>query len=199
MSSFTRNTRRANSAQRSRSLGVGLALMLASTGALADGAHRFVFTAYSDGTAGAEVVDGRYRTALEELRSHPGEADLDPSATNTNRCVAYSMTLQWREARAACDAAVQAAGGDRPRSRLSQWGWPASANDERLALAYANRAVMNWLSGEESAARQDLAKAQELSPQADFVASNLTALKMHSEMAKARGEVAQTGAPTPKS
>lgn len=199
MSSFTRNTRRANSAQRSRSLGVGLALALASTGALADGAHRFVFTAYSDGTAGAEVVDGRYRTALEELRSHPGDVDLDPSATNTNRCVAYSMTLQWREAHAACDAAVRAAGGDRQRSRPSQWGWPAAANDERLALAYANRAVMHWLSGEESAARQDLAKAQELSPQADFVASNLTALKTHAEMAKARGEVAQTGAPTPKS
>ena len=199
MSSFTRNTCRADSAQRSRSLGVGLALMLASTGALADGAHRFVFTAYSDGTAGAEVVDGRYRTALEELMSHPGDVDLDPSATNTNRCVAYSMTLQWREAHAACDAAVRAAGGDRQRSRPAQWGWPAAANDERLALAYANRAVMYWLSGEAAAARQDLAKAQELSPQADFVASNLTALKMHAEMAKARGEVAQTGAPRPKS
>lgn len=199
MSSFTRNTSRANSAQRSLSLGVGLALALASTGALADGAHRFVFTAYSDGTAGAEVVDGRYRTALEELRSHPGDVDLDPSATNTNRCVAYSMTLQWREAHAACDAAVRAAGGDRQRSRPAQWGWPAAANDERLALAYSNRAVMSWLSGDESAARQDLAKAQELSPQADFVASNLTALKMHAEIAKARGEVAQTRAPTPKS
>lgn len=199
MSSFTRNTRRANSARRSRTLGVGLALTLASTGALADGAHRFVFTAYSDGTAGAELVDGRYRTALEELRSHPGDVDLDPSATNTNRCVAYSMTLQWREAHAACDAAVQAAGGDRQRSGPSQWGWPASANDERLALAYANRAVMYWLSGEDAAARQDLAKAQEISPQADFVASNLTALRVHTEMARAHGEVAQTGAPTPKS
>lgn len=199
MSSFTRNTHRANSARRSRSLGVGLALTLASTGALADGAHRFVFTAYSDGTAGAEVVDGRYRTALEELRSHPGDVDLDPSATNTNRCVAYCMSLQWREAHAACDAAVQAAGGDRRTSRPSQWGWAASADNERLALAYANRAVMYWLLGEDSAARQDLAKAHELSPQADFVASNLTALKQHAERAEAHREVARTGAPAPKS
>jgi len=197
MSSFTRNTRRANSARRSRSLGVGLALTLASAAALA-GAHRFVFTAYSDGAGGADVVAGRYRTALEELRSRPGDVDLDPSASNTNRCVAYSMTLQWREAHAACDAAVRAA-GDPQMSRPLGWGWTASANSERLALAYANRAVMHWLSSDDSAARQDLAKAQQLSPRADFVARNLAALKMHVAAAKTHGEVAQTGAPAPKS
>lgn len=183
MSSFTRNTRRANSAQRSRTLGVGLALTLASAGALADGAHRFVFTTYSDAAGGADVLAGRYRAALEELTSHADSAGLDPSAIDTNRCVAYSMTLQWQEARAACDAAVL----------------EARDNDDSLAVAYANRAVLHWLSSDDSAARHDLAKASEFSPRADFVARNLAALATHHDVVKSHGEMARAGAPAPKS
>lgn len=175
MSSFTRNSHRANSHRCPRALGAGLALTLVSGAALAGGDHRFVFTAYTDAAGGTNLMDGRYRAALEDLRSHPGKVDLDPSETNTNRCVAYSMTLQWREARAACDAAVSAA-----------------SDDERLALAYANRAVLQWLSNDEAAARQDMAKARALSPGADFVARNLAALEMHRQ-------VARTDAPAPTS
>src|SRR5689334_17172622 len=90
MSSYSRNTRRANSPLRPRALGAGLALSLMSGAVLADGAHQFVFTAYSDAAGGAEVVEGRYRAALEELQSRPRDMDFDPSTTNTNRCVAYS-------------------------------------------------------------------------------------------------------------
>lgn len=183
MSSFTRNTRRANSVQRSRTLGVGLALTLASAGALADGAHRFVFTTYTDAAGGADVLAGRYRAALEELTSHADNVGFDPSAIDANRCVAYAMTLQWQEARAACDAAVLA----------------ARDNDDSLAVAYANRAVLHWLSSDESAARHDLAKASELAPRADFVARNRAALAVHRGVAKAHGEVAQTGAVAPNS
>lgn len=181
--SFSRNTRRANSSLRPRALGAGLALMLASGAALADGAHRFVFTAYSDSAGGAEIVAGRYRLALEELRSHPGNMDLDPSATNTNRCIAYSMTLRWREAHAACDAAVRAA---ERQSTVPTWlAWTRSSDDELLALAYANRAVMYWMSHDNSAAQKDLTRALELSPQSDFVARNVAALKAHVTVALA--------------
>ena len=55
MSSSTRNIRRASSSLRPRALGAALALTLASGAALADGAHRFVFTAYTDAPGGAEV------------------------------------------------------------------------------------------------------------------------------------------------
>ena len=191
MSSFTRNTHRANSTRCSRAVGVGLALMLASGAALADGAHRFVFTAYSDATGGAEVVSGRYRVALEELESRARVTDLDPSATDTNRCVAYSMTLQWQQARAACDAAVRAAAEELRSAQPGLSTWLPASNSDSLAVAYANRAVVNWLSHDDAAAREDLAKAQELSPQAAFVAQNLAALKMH-------GEMAQASAPAPK-
>lgn len=189
MPSFSRNSRRANCTRNSLALGAGIALTLLSGGALADGAHRFVFTAYSDAAGGADVVAGRYQAALEELEGHRDTMDLDPSAANTNRCVAYSMTLHWQEARAACDAAVHAATEQRQSAQAS---WLPSSNIESLAVAYANRAVVNWLSHDDAAAREDLAKARQLSPQAAFVARNLAALKVHREMA-------QAGAAAPKS
>lgn len=191
MSSFSRNVRRANSARRSRVIGAGIALTLISGAALADGAHRFVFTAFSDAAGGANVVAGRYRAALQELKSHPGAVELDSSTINTNRCVAYSMTLQWREARMACDAAVRAA--REHRNLGPAWSsWTPVVDDDSLAVAYANRAVMYWLLQDDAAARKDLAMAQELSPEADFVARNLVALKAHVE-------VAQAGTPAAKS
>ncbi|HEY7887424.1 MAG TPA: hypothetical protein VIC29_04275 [Steroidobacteraceae bacterium] len=177
MPSFSRNTR-ANSLLRPQTLGAVLALTLASGAALADGAHRFVFTAYSDADGGAAVMSGRYRAALEELKGHRGTMEVDSSATNTNRCVAYSMTMQWKEAHAACDAAVRAA-----REQL---------DDDYLALAYANRAVMYWLSQDDAAAQKDLMKAQCLSPRADFVVQDLAALKVHRTLALA-------SAPAPRS
>jgi hypothetical protein len=190
MLSYSRNTRRADSASRRRALGAGLAVALMSGTALAGKAHQFVFIAYTDAPGGAEVVAGRYQDALEQL-SRPGAVELDAAEANTNRCVAYSMTLQWQEARTACDAAVRAA-------RLHQTGAPAwmswmhAADDESLAVAYSNRAVMHWLSNDGAAASQDLAKAQELSPESDFVAYNVTALEVHTEVALA-------GVPAPKS
>ena len=189
MPSFSRNSRRANCTRNPLALGAGIALTLLSGGALADGAHRFVFTAYSDAAGGADVVAGRYQAALEQLRAHRDTMDLDPSAANTNRCVAYSMTLRWQEARAACDAAVRAANEQRQSAQAS---WLPASNTESLAVAYANRAVVNWLSHDDAAAREDLAKARELSPRAAFVAQNLAALRVHREMARA-------GAPAPKS
>jgi tetratricopeptide (TPR) repeat protein len=191
MSSFSRNILRANSVRRSAALGAGLALALMSGAALADGAHPFVFTAYIDAAGGDNVVAGRYRAALQELKSSPEAMKLDSSAMDTNRCVAYSMTLQWKEARTACDAAVHAA--RRQHHRPPAW-WSSMpvSDDDFVAVAYANRAVMYWLLNDDAAARKDLAQAQELSPQADFVARNLVALKAHVE-------VAEAGTPLPKS
>jgi hypothetical protein len=200
MSSFSRNAHRANSARRSRALGAGLALALASTAALADGAHHFVFTAFSDAAGGEEVVAGRYDAALEELNGPAASGQLEPAAIDTNRCVAYSMTLHWQEARSACDAAVRSATAQRKRPP-AWWNWMHDSADDYLAVAYANRAVMDWLWSEDAAARADLAKAQELSPGADFVARNVVALRSHTELAqrKARGEMALAAAPVPKS
>ncbi len=191
MSSLSRNIRRANSAVRSQALGAGLALALMSAAALADGAQHLVFTAFSDAAGGADVVAGRYDAALQELKTHPLAMNLDPSAIATNRCVAYSMTLRRKEARAACDAAVDAARDER-NSQPSFWTQSSSSGEDYLTVAYANRAVMHWLLQDEAAARADLASAQALSPRAAFVVENLAALKTHRVLAEA-------GTPAPKS
>lgn len=191
MSSFRRNIRRANSDQRSRAIGAGLALSLMSSAALADGAHRFVFTAYSDAAGGADVVAGRYHAALEQLNGRPGTVDSDASAVNTNLCVAYSMTLQLGEARAACDAAVRTA-RERRGLPVGWWNGIRPSSDDSEAVAYANRAVMYWLLHDQLAAQKDLARAQKLSPRSAFVAQNLAALKVHTRL------VAQAGAPAPR-
>ena len=192
MSSSRRNIRRADSLRRPRALGATVALALMSSAALADGAHRFVFTAYSDAAGGADVVAGRYRAALAQLNGRPGTMEFDASAFNTNLCVAYSMTLRLGEARAACNAAVRAA---RARRGLptAWWNGTRPSSDDSQAVAYANRAVMYWLLHDEPAARSDLARAQALSPQAGFVAQNLAALKVHGRL------VAQAGTPAPRS
>lgn len=190
MSTYARNIRRAHSSPRSRALGAALALALTSGAALAGGAHQFVFTAYSDAPGGAEVLAGHYRAAVEKLKGHAGDMALDSSAVNTNRCVAYSMTLQWQQARAACDAAVRTAREHRLPS--AWWSWAPASDEDSVAVAYANRAVMHWMLSDAAAARTDLAKAQELSPQADFVARNVVALRAHALLA-------QAGTPAPKS
>jgi hypothetical protein len=183
MSSFIANIRRARSLLRARTVGGGIALALASGATLAGGAHPFVFTAYRDATGGADVVAGRYRAALAQL-SPSGTMDPDPAAASTNRCVAYSMSLQWPQAHAACDAAIEAAAA--ARTALPAWlSWTDSSSEKYLALAYANRAVMDWLSNDAAAAREDLARAQDLAPQADFVARNVAALKVHGALAVA--------------
>lgn len=188
MSSSRRNIRRANSLQRSRALGAAVALALASSAALADGAHRFVFTAYTDAAGGADVVAGRYHAALEQLNGRPGTMESDATAVNTNLCVAYSMTLQLGAARAACNAAVRAANEQRGLP-TAWWNGARPSPDDSQAVAYANRAVMYWLLNDESAARSDIARAQALSPQSGFVAQNAAALKTH------RGLLAQAVTP----
>jgi hypothetical protein len=93
------------------------------------------------------------------------------------------MTLQWQRAHAACDAAVRTAS----EQRLARPGvtWLTPPPDDRLAVAYTNRAVMHWLLHDDAAARRDLAAALHLAPRATFVARNVAALKMHSELAEA--------------
>jgi tetratricopeptide (TPR) repeat protein len=184
MSSSSRNTRRADSLRRRCALGAVLALTFASGAALADGGPRFVFTVYTDAMGGGEIAAGHYQAALNDLRRHPDTMGPDASTTNTNRCVAYSMTQQWQEAHIACDAAVRAA-TDMIRTSPAWWGWGSAPGYDDLALAYANRAVLSWLSQDTSAAQKDLAKALELSPHSEFVAQNVTALKAHHGLALA--------------
>jgi hypothetical protein len=53
-----------------------------------------------------------------------------------------------------------------------------------LAVAYSNRAVLNWMLNDTRAAQSDLKKAASIAPKATFVARNETALESHAKFAR---------------
>jgi len=160
--------------------------LLAGSVAHADQPNKFVMTAYENSSGGDNIVSGDYATALAKMRY----AHSDDSAITTNKCVAYTMTAQFATARSMCDDAVTEAKKDLLHSSSVSL-WERGMLEQSLAIAYSNRAVLDWLSHDPSAAERDLSDAQALSPQGDYVAHNVNAL--HSPHAE--NTVAQVEAP----
>ncbi len=173
--------------RRSLPLALCTAVTLAMSSVAFAGSHAapFVLKVYASAPGGRDLLSGRYPIALHQLHEY-GTGALDPAAVNTNSCVAYAMTRQWRRARAACDAAVQTA--DAPHFQAAPWAESSGGSpNRRLAVAYSDRAVMRWFSNDRAGARADLAKAMTVSPGAGFVARNEAAMKLHTTEAHARG------------
>jgi Flp pilus assembly protein TadD len=87
------------------------------------------------------------------------------------------MTHQWEEAKSRCDAAIA---GARASDADAVFDFGAS-RDKRLATAYSNRAVFNWLRNQKPAAVADLSKARSLAPKLEFVAQNSLVLNQGSD------------------
>jgi len=153
-----------------------VSLLLGSVTQAADQPQKFVFTAFSNGRGGQALVSGHFEEAAAELRRAPLSAlALQRGMASNNRCIALSMTRQWDLAHAACDAAVRDA--QLEHTELSPYNiYGRNLEDEYVALALANRAVLHWISSESAAAESDLRKAQHLAPKSAFVTRNLTAL-----------------------
>jgi hypothetical protein len=161
-------------------LGILTAALLSTSVPAADAPDPFVLVAYSNRVGGGPLVDGDLSAATRALTPVAAGSPLDPVAVATNRCVAYAMTRQLFAARLACDAAVEDAASTDAGSVLSQHD-PRTSN-ATAALAYSNRAVLEWLAAKPAAAHQDLARARALAPQADFVRHNLAAMQGHKEV-----------------
>jgi hypothetical protein len=97
------------------------------------------------------------------------------------------MTGQMFAAHRACDDAVEEEQRAEDGSVLQQQN--RRQHDASAALVYSNRAVLHWLTADASAAQADLARAQALAPQADFVIRNLAALRGHPVVAGASAAV----------
>ncbi|HUI61243.1 MAG TPA: hypothetical protein VLX90_13530 [Steroidobacteraceae bacterium] len=175
---------------RSHRMGFTAAALLACTAAQAgDAPNKLVLTAYSNVQGGQQLLNGEYMAALEDLGPRGSAISRNPTTISNNLCVAYSMTHQWDAARAACDRAVKEA----VRERLdvpTYMIWSRKAQDEYVAVALSNRAVLHWLSSEPAEAHSDMQRAAALSPRADFVTRNLTALRLP-QPAVAQVEVAR--------
>jgi hypothetical protein len=178
MSSFSRNNRTPNWALQ---LAFAGALLAGSTAFAADAPHTFELTAFSNGTGGAALVSGDYDTAQHQLATHG--STVDPKTTATNRCVVYTVTHQIQAARAACDRAVREAHQEIAGLPVSL-SWARSDYRDYLAVAYSNRAVLEWAMNDGAAARSDLEKAAAVAPKAPFVARNVAALENHAAVAQ---------------
>jgi tetratricopeptide (TPR) repeat protein len=175
MSSHSRNSRKPI-----RTLLAVAAAALAGSAAYADETGHFELTVFSNGTAGAALTSGDYNAALGQLQH--GHS-LQNDTTSTNRCVAYAVTRRFDEARVACDAAVRDAQLQLTSMPVSM-SWARSDYREYLAVAYSNRAVLDWMLNNTQAAQSDLKKAAAVAPKAAFVARNETALESHAKFAR---------------
>jgi len=155
-------------------------------------AVRFEFVVYTNEAGGRALADGQYAAAAKTLNASPSMLSLDTTTFNTNRCVAFSLTAQLTAARVACDAAVKDS-QEGSAGVLSLFRSRRAARND-AALAYSNRAVLNWLSGDAAAAARDLASARQLAPSAEYVVRNLTAL---AERAPSPTEVLAADVPVP--
>ena len=178
MSSYSRNSRTPN---RALQLALAGALLVGSAAFAADEPHTFELTAFSNGTGGKAILSGDYNTAQQELNSRGRSLDVETVATN--RCVVYTLTRQIDAAHAACDKAVHEAQQEIAGLPVSL-SWARSDYRDYLALAYSNRAVLNWVTNNATGAQDDLKKAAAVSPKASFVARNVSALQNHATVAQ---------------
>ena len=184
MSSQSRNSRKATQALK---LALAAALLGGSAAYAADASH-FELTAFSNTASGYSLVHGDYDLAMRQLAFD--ENSLENASAITNRCVALTVTRKLQEAHAACDAAVRAAQVEITSLPVSM-SWARHDYREYLAVAYSNRAVLNWATNDLTAAEADLKKAQAVAPKAEFVAKNLIALQSHPANAVAQVSVSE--------
>jgi hypothetical protein len=127
-----------------------------------------MLASFTDSPGGRALVAGKTERAIEQIRASKSAPD---SMELTNLCVAYTVLREWPEASDTCDAAVASATDE--RARIAKQAGPRSKMaDTRVAVAYSNRAVLNWLSRDEAAAKSDLALARSHAPKARFVMRN---------------------------
>jgi hypothetical protein len=180
MRSSSRNSREPISV-----LGLAAAAALLLASAAQAGEHNFVLAAYTNGRGGQALVSGDYETAGKVLSYKPTFSEFDTSTNSNNRCVNLTVIKQWDAARAACDKAVSDA--ERERAALpATESWARATENDYVAVALSNRAVLHWMVDESDAAAADLKRAEALSPKSTFIQRNKSALEFsHGQLARA--------------
>jgi tetratricopeptide (TPR) repeat protein len=160
----------------------------ASANATQQGTDQFMVTVYSNSRGSQELLHGQYDAALAQIETSRGLDEANRFEAATNLCVAQMMAGRFDSARSACDVAVKIARS--AAIATPNWGPTGGAHQGDVAVAYANRAVLRWLTDDTRSAASDLAQAKRFAPKADFVARNLTALN-------AKGRTVAQVQPTP--
>jgi hypothetical protein len=138
-------------------------------------APKLVLTAYINGAGGESVMAGKYDDALTAIK-HDRSASSDLyTAKITNQCVTYTAMKLLPQAKSSCDEALRAAKYDRAAAQRFSPG--SRLQNEYVAIAYTNRAVILMLTKDAEGAKSDMAHAQSLAPSAEFVSRNLLAMQ----------------------
>jgi hypothetical protein len=125
-----------------------------------------VLSSFIDAPGGAALVAGNTDRARIQIAS-----DASNPAELTNLCVLHTVQREWSAAHASCDAAVERA--TRKRAAVHRWDKAVRRiADRRVAAAYSNRAVLNWLAGDTGASYGDIVRARAIDPHAAFVQRN---------------------------
>jgi tetratricopeptide (TPR) repeat protein len=127
---------------------------------------RLTLSVYEETPGSLDVLKGKYGDAIKMLKNR--RVNYQNEYASTNLCVALIMTRQAEAAKAACDEAIAAARAGMPNNVFRA----AQSDKALLALAYSNRAVLSWLRKEPASAAEDVTRAHDLAPNADFVAAN---------------------------
>jgi Flp pilus assembly protein TadD len=152
-----------------------LVWIAATANAAQQDTDHFVVTVYSDTRGSQELLIGHYDEALAQIETSRGLDEAPRLEAATSLCVARMMAGRFDSARTACDEAVRTARSEPSATRT--WGPGAGGIYQRdVAIAYANRAVLHWLTDDTHSAASDLAQAKRFAPKADFVTRNLAAL-----------------------
>ena len=185
---FSRN-RHNRSVARNVSLLVAATLAVTTGAQAAETAHTpMVLTAYSNAAGGQMLLKGDYTDALAAIQHFKPQAAMAASAKATNLCVAYAATKQLSDAKAACDVALRQAKYE--RLSASRYVSGSTQENEYVAIAYANRAVVHMLAKDGASAKADLDRAKVLAPNAEFVSKNVVAVASKSLSTIAQLEVA---------
>jgi hypothetical protein len=173
-----------DSIMRSRPLRIAaLASMCFAASAQAHDPHKgMTLCGYIDAADGQNLLTGRYGEVIGALGSYGLRFKEDAVAASTNLCVAYIMTHSWNTAARACDEAIRFATLETRESPALR----PDAHDEHIAIAYSNRAVLEWLQDRSARAADDLARAHALAPYSESVAHNIARLQARLAAAGAR-------------
>lgn len=158
-------------------LGISATLACAVGHAAAD--THFVLAAYGTVAGGHDILHGNYHAALTALSARRYTDTADAAAVSLNRCAALTMAAQWPAARSACNKAVHYAHLVK-LTHVEESLTGLHRQDEGIALAHSDRAVLESLTAQGKAAAQDMKQAWAFLPGSGLVAQNLTALSLHS-------------------
>ncbi|MEQ9561398.1 MAG: tetratricopeptide repeat protein [Woeseiaceae bacterium] len=151
-----------------------MTLLLAMAGqSLADSVPAaYNMAVIKDDAYGMTVMSGNYGKGIDKINAFSGKRARSFPA-KTNLCVAYTMSRDFDNAEAACEAALTIS------EKYGKYGdSPISPNNRSRdqAMAYSNRGVLRAMTGDYAGAKQDFEYASELSKSFEAPEINLARL-----------------------